>query len=161
MSALLRSASSRGETPSRSADTITGVPCSSVPLTITTSLPFNRWYRAKMSDGTPGPATCPRCRGPLAYGQATATKIFCGGGLSACSFALGRGAHDHTSAREAHRRRDRDREREQRDERHRHAAVLLRRGASRRSRVGRGFGPRLGDRWATCPSPTCPKGRGG
>src|SRR3954471_24690582 len=118
MSALLRSASSRGETPSRSADTITGVPCSSVPLTITTSLPFSRWYRAKMSDGTPGPATCPRCRGPLAYGQATATRIFFGGELSACSSALGGGAHDHTSDHEAHgrcarqrkQRNDRDRQ---------------------------------------------------
>src|ERR671936_792748 len=40
---LYWSASSRGETPSRSADTITGVPCSSVPVTISTSFPFSRW----------------------------------------------------------------------------------------------------------------------
>src|SRR5215216_899306 len=31
-----------------------------------------------MSDGTPNPATWPMCRGPEAYGQATATRIFCG-----------------------------------------------------------------------------------
>src|SRR5262245_16544183 len=30
-----------------------------------------------MSDGTPKPATCPRCLGPLAYGHATATKMRC------------------------------------------------------------------------------------
>ena len=30
-----------------------------------------------MSDGTPKPATCPRCRGPLAYGHATATRMRC------------------------------------------------------------------------------------
>ena len=29
-----------------------------------------------MSDGTPKPATWPICRGPFAYGQATATRIF-------------------------------------------------------------------------------------
>src|SRR5215213_7583818 len=28
-----------------------------------------------MSEGTPNPATCPMCRGPLAYGQATATRM--------------------------------------------------------------------------------------
>ena len=42
MSSLLRSASSRGDTPVLSAETMTGVPCSSVPLTIRTSLPFSR-----------------------------------------------------------------------------------------------------------------------
>jgi hypothetical protein len=31
-----------------------------------------------MSEGTPKPATCPRCRGPLAYGHATATRMRCG-----------------------------------------------------------------------------------
>jgi hypothetical protein len=30
-----------------------------------------------MSAGTANPTTCPRCRGPLAYGQAGATRIFC------------------------------------------------------------------------------------
>ena len=43
MIALLRSTSSCGETPSWSAATMIGVPCSSVPLTINTSFPFNRW----------------------------------------------------------------------------------------------------------------------
>src|SRR3954463_11717016 len=52
-----------------------GVPCSSVPLTMSTSSPRRRWYRAKMPDGTPKPATWPMCRGPLAYGQATATRM--------------------------------------------------------------------------------------
>src|SRR5712691_8401358 len=55
---------------------MTGVPCSSVPLIIRTSLPFNRWYRAKMSAGTAKPTTWPRCRFPAAYGQAGATRIF-------------------------------------------------------------------------------------
>ena len=32
-----------GDMPSRSAATMIGVPCSSVPLTISTSLPFRRW----------------------------------------------------------------------------------------------------------------------
>src|SRR5215211_7201585 len=30
-----------------------------------------------MSEGTPNPATWPMCLGPFAYGQATATRIFC------------------------------------------------------------------------------------
>ncbi len=42
MTALNRSAVSRGDSPASSAATITGVPCSSVPLTIRTSLPFSR-----------------------------------------------------------------------------------------------------------------------
>src|SRR3954454_16063589 len=42
-----------------------------------TSFPFSRWERAKMSDGTPKPATWPMWRGPLAYGHATATRIRC------------------------------------------------------------------------------------
>src|SRR4051795_1355404 len=81
MNSLLRSASSRGDTPSRSAVTITGVPCSSVPLTIRTSSPFKRWYRAKMSAGTANPTTCPRCLRPDAYGQAGATRTFLFAGL--------------------------------------------------------------------------------
>src|SRR5680860_1357981 len=32
-------------------------------------------YRLKTSDGTPNPATWPMCRGPLAYGQATAERM--------------------------------------------------------------------------------------
>ena len=43
MSALYRSAASRGERPSLSAVTMTGVPCSSVPDTMRTSLPRRRW----------------------------------------------------------------------------------------------------------------------
>src|SRR5437868_5821175 len=31
-----------------------------------------------MSGGRYAPATCPKCRGPLAYGHATATNIFSG-----------------------------------------------------------------------------------
>jgi hypothetical protein len=37
-----------------------------------------RWYRAKISGGKYAPAMCPRWRGPLAYGHATATSIFSG-----------------------------------------------------------------------------------
>src|SRR5690242_12477372 len=55
-----------------------GVPCSSVPLTIRTLLPFSRWYLANTSEGTPNPATWPMWRGPLAYGHATATRICSG-----------------------------------------------------------------------------------
>ena len=43
MISALRSASSRGVTPSLSACTWIGVPCSSVPLTISTLLPAIRW----------------------------------------------------------------------------------------------------------------------
>ena len=63
---LFRSAISRGVTPSASAATVIGVPCSSVPLTISTRLPFIRWKRLKTSEGTPKPETWPMCRGPLA-----------------------------------------------------------------------------------------------
>src|SRR5215471_4812935 len=81
MIALLRSANPRGEIPSWSAPYVIGVPCSSVPLTMSTRAPRSRWYRANTSDGTPNPATCPMCRGPLAYGQATETRMRSGGGL--------------------------------------------------------------------------------
>ena len=40
---LLRSAISRGVTPSASAATVIGVPCSSVPLTMSTLFPAIRW----------------------------------------------------------------------------------------------------------------------
>src|SRR3954469_14188438 len=119
MSSLLASASSRGDTPARSADTITGVPCSSVPLTISTSLPFKRWYRAKTSAGTANPATWPMCRGPLAYGQAGATRIFCFDGVSGCSFAFRR-ALDDTSGHEARRGEQRDGDEHEHDDRDDH-----------------------------------------
>ena len=45
----LRSASSRGETPSRSAACATGSPCSSVPVRKNTSSPRWRMCRARMS----------------------------------------------------------------------------------------------------------------
>src|SRR5947207_12064050 len=95
-----------------------------------------------MSDGTPGPATWPRWRGPLAYGQATATRIFCGVGVSARSFTASRRVHDHTSAQEAHCDCARQHEEhEERDEHDRDAAVPLVGGASRRSRAWRCRGP--------------------
>ena len=74
--AVLVGEGSRGGTPSFSAWTRIGVPCSSVPLTISTWLPAIRWYRLNTSDGTPKPATWPMCRGPLAYGQATAVRTW-------------------------------------------------------------------------------------
>ena len=61
-------------TPSLSAWTWIGVPCSSVPDTISTLLPAIRWYRLNMSLGIAKPETCPMCRGPLAYGQAGAVE---------------------------------------------------------------------------------------
>src|SRR5215469_3150905 len=75
MIALLRSANARGEMPSWSAPYVIGVPCSSVPLTISTRAPRSRWYRANTSEGTPKPATWPMWRGPLAYGQATDIRM--------------------------------------------------------------------------------------
>ena len=72
---LYRSASSRAVTPSASACTWIGVPCSSVPLTISTLSPAIRWYRLNMSQGSPKPETCPMWRGPLAYGQAGAARM--------------------------------------------------------------------------------------
>src|SRR5919198_3779925 len=58
-----------------------------------------------MSAGTPNPTTCPRWRGPLAYGHAGATRIFCF--VVSCSgnvrFLLDGGAVlDHTSRPPAH-----------------------------------------------------------
>ncbi len=54
---LYRSASSRGVTPSASACTWIGVPCSSVPETMSTLWPVIRMYRLKTSEGTPKPET--------------------------------------------------------------------------------------------------------
>ncbi len=59
MIALFLSASSLAVTPSLSAWTRIGVPCSSVPETMRTSWPAIRMYRLKTSEGTPKPATCP------------------------------------------------------------------------------------------------------
>ena len=56
---LYRSTSSRGEVFSLSAWTWIGVPCSSVPLTISTLLPAIRWYRLNMSHGRAKPETWP------------------------------------------------------------------------------------------------------
>src|ERR1700678_2872080 len=74
MPRLSRSASGLAVTPSASACTWIGVPCSSVPLTISTRFPAIRWYRLNMSHGRPKPETCPMCRGPFAYGQAGAAR---------------------------------------------------------------------------------------
>src|SRR5215469_12777004 len=76
MTRLYRSASSRAVTPSASAWTWIGVPCSSVPLTISTWLPRIRWYRENMSQGRPKPDTWPMCRGPFAYGHAGALRMW-------------------------------------------------------------------------------------
>src|SRR5437870_214287 len=65
-----------GGTPSCSARTMVGVPCMSLPPTMRTSSPFIRWNRAKMSAGMNVETAWPMCRGPDAYGQATATRIF-------------------------------------------------------------------------------------
>src|SRR5688572_8166145 len=62
--------------PSASACTWIGVPCSSVPLTIRTWWPAIRMYRLNTSEGTPKPDTWPMCRGPLAYGHATAVRMW-------------------------------------------------------------------------------------
>ena len=63
---LYRSASSLAVLPSWSAWTWIGVPCSSVPLTISTRFPAIRWYRLNMSQGSAKPETWPMWRGPLA-----------------------------------------------------------------------------------------------
>ena len=47
----------QADTPSASAWTWIGVPCSSVPLTISTLLPAIRWYRLNMSHGRAKPET--------------------------------------------------------------------------------------------------------
>src|SRR6266851_7295182 len=74
ISALLRSANSRGGTPCLSASYVIGVPCSSVPLAMSTRDPRSRSKRAITSPGTASPATWPMWRGPLAYGHAGATR---------------------------------------------------------------------------------------
>src|SRR6266851_8436042 len=74
ISALLRSANSRGGTPCLSASYVIGVPCSSVPLAMSTRDPRSRSKRARTSAGTANPATWPMWRGPLAYGHAGATR---------------------------------------------------------------------------------------
>src|SRR6266436_5317488 len=51
-----------------------GVPCSSVPLAMSTREPRSLSKRARTSAGTAKPATWPMWRGPLAYGQAGATR---------------------------------------------------------------------------------------
>ncbi len=56
---LYRSANSRAVTPSASAWTWIGVPCSSVPETMSTLSPAIRWYLENMSQGRPKPETCP------------------------------------------------------------------------------------------------------
>src|SRR5581483_5215049 len=68
-----------------------------------------------MSDGTPGPATWPRCRGPLAYGHATATRIFCDCDRVRSFGRLG-GARDHTN-RLRHGRADKCEQDDEEDER--------------------------------------------
>ncbi len=74
MTVLFLSARSFAETPGLSAATRIGVPCSSVPETMSTSCPAIRMYLLNTSEGTPNPATWPMWRGPLAYGQATADR---------------------------------------------------------------------------------------
>jgi hypothetical protein len=59
MTRLYRSARARADTPSASACTWIGVPCSSVPLTISTRFPAIRWYRLNMSQGSAKPETWP------------------------------------------------------------------------------------------------------
>ena len=54
------SANSCGVLPAFSAMMTMGVPCSSVPETMSTSWPAIRMYRLYTSEGTPKPATCPR-----------------------------------------------------------------------------------------------------
>src|SRR3989442_2002279 len=96
--AWYRSAMTFGETPSCSARTIVGVPCMSLPPTMSTSSPFIRWYRAKMSAGMNVETAWPRCRGPDVYGHATQTRIFAirGGAKKGGSFKpFARGSFTH------------------------------------------------------------------
>src|SRR3989442_935975 len=79
-SAWSRFAMTSGGTPSSSARTVVGVPCMSDPPTIKTSSRFIRWNRAKMSAGMNVETAWPMCRGPDAYGHATATRTFVMGG---------------------------------------------------------------------------------
>jgi hypothetical protein len=60
-----------------------------------------------MSEGTPGPATWPRCRGPLAYGQATATRMRCGVRFGKSVLRAGLGLEHLTEGRRARPRRNR------------------------------------------------------
>src|SRR5260370_6513398 len=60
--------------PFLSASYVMGVPCSSVPLAMSTREPRSRSKRASTSAGTAKPATWPMWRGPLAYGHAGATR---------------------------------------------------------------------------------------
>src|SRR2546423_3926001 len=80
MISLFASTKSRGGTPFLSASYVIGVPCSSVPLAISTRDPRKRSKRASTSAGTANPARWPMCRGPFAYGQAGATKTVLGTG---------------------------------------------------------------------------------
>src|SRR5438045_1841390 len=74
IAALLRSTNSRGGIPCLSASYVIGVPCSSVPLAISTREPRRRSNRASTSAGTAKPTTWPMCRGPFAYGHAGAIR---------------------------------------------------------------------------------------
>src|SRR5206468_1599773 len=74
IAALLRSTNSRGGIPCLSASYVIGVPCSSVPLAISTREPRRRSKRASTSAGTAKPTTWPMCRGPFAYGHAGAMR---------------------------------------------------------------------------------------
>src|SRR4051812_25417895 len=100
MTALYLSTSSCGLSPSSSARTRIGVPCSSVPETMRTSCPAIRMYLLKTSEGTPKPATWPMWRGPLVYGQATADRTW----LMASNPRRGGGATPHEDAPRARRR---------------------------------------------------------
>src|SRR6516225_5556000 len=51
-----------------------GVPCSSVPLALSTREPRRRSKRASTSPGTAKPTTWPMWRGPFAYGHAGAMR---------------------------------------------------------------------------------------
>src|SRR5205823_6668731 len=85
ISALLRSANSRGGIPCLSASYVIGVPCSSVPLAMSTREPRSRSKRARTSAGTAKPATWPMCRGPFAYGHAGAMRTVRPSGLRAAT----------------------------------------------------------------------------
>src|SRR5690606_4044914 len=74
-SALMRSISDSGETPSRSARSIVGVPCASLAQTYQTVCPRMRWKRTQTSVCTYS-TTWPRCSESFAYGNALVTRIF-------------------------------------------------------------------------------------
>ena len=52
--------------PFFSAVIVIGVPCSSLPDTIKTSLPIILWYLPKISPGSNAPARVPKCKEPFA-----------------------------------------------------------------------------------------------